>query len=236
MQREYGQAPGCDAWPIQVLLREMDQGRGFGFAHFNNGECHCLIQGTHTNRDGVEICPEHVRLLLEGCIERLSTASDPRIRERFLVGLPCPRCHGVRAGDVLRKFPGLRDYHRVPATLFHPAMRWSRPLLADALVRRGGDAFPVCSTEHDVGAIERLLGLSFRAVLRVDRFRAHEGPEVFDACADEIGWGQPSAEEPGADRSSALRRGAPRRGRCCSFVASWAGIEPYRRSCRSPTA
>ena len=53
------------------MLRELDQGKGFGFAHFNNGECHCLIQGTHTNRDGIEICPEHVRLLLEDCIARL---------------------------------------------------------------------------------------------------------------------------------------------------------------------
>lgn len=185
----YGLSRGSDAWPIHVVLRELDSGRGFGFAHFNNGECHCLIQGTHTNRDGVEICPQEVRHLLEGCIERLTSSSDPRVRERFLVGLPCPRCHGVRAEDVLRKFPGLRHYPRVPATLFHHAIQWSRPLLAAGLVKRGGDAFLVCSTEHDVDAIERLLGISFRAVLRVDRFRAHENPGVFDEWAHEIGWG-----------------------------------------------
>ena len=149
-----------------------------------------MIDGAHTNRDGVEICSEHVRLLLERCLVRLTTSSDPRIRERFLVGLPCPRCHGVQAEEVLRKFPELRHYHRVPATLFHHAMRWSRPHLAASLVKRGGDAFLACSTEHDVEAIERLLGISFRAVLRVDRLRAHESPEVFEEWVDEIGWGR----------------------------------------------
>ena len=191
---EHGQSPGCDAWPIHVVLRELDEGHGFGFAHFNDGECRCLIKGAHTNRDGVEICPEHVRLLLESCIERLTTSSDPRIRERFLVGLPCPRCHGVQAEDVLRGFPELRHFHRLPATLFHHAMRWSRPRLAASLAKRGGEVFLVCSTEHDVDAIERLLGVSFRAVLRVARFGAHENPEVFDAWADEIGWGQSVTE------------------------------------------
>jgi hypothetical protein len=52
----------------------------------------------------------------------------------------------------------------------------------------------VCSTEHEVGAIERLLGLRFRAVLRVDRFRAHEAPEVFDEWANAIAWGQSATE------------------------------------------
>ena len=187
---EHGHSAGCDAWPIHILLRELDQGRGFGFAHLNDGECRCLIEGAHTNRDGVEICPERVRLLLEGSIRRLTDASDPRIRERFLVGLPCPRCHGVQAEDVLRKFPRLRHYQRVPATLFHHAMRWSRTRLAASLVDRGGDTFLVCSTEHDVDATERLLGLQFRAVLRVDRFRAHDSSEMFDAWADTIGWGK----------------------------------------------
>ena len=191
---EHGKSPGCDAWPIHVVLRELDQGRGFGFAHFNDGECRCLIEGAHSNRDGVEICSAHVRHLLEDCLERLTASSDPRIRERFLVGLPCPRCHGVQAEDVLRGFPDLRHFHRLPATVFHHAMRWSRPRLAAALAKRGGEAFLVCSTEHDVDAIERLLGVSFRAVLRVDRFRAHEAAEVFDAWADEIGWGQSVTE------------------------------------------
>ena len=125
-----------------------------------------------------------------GVSERLTTSSDPRVRERFLVGLPCPRCHGVRAEDVLRKFPGLKHYPRVPATLFHHAIQWSRPLLAASLAKRGRDTFLVCSTEHDVDAIQRLLGVSFRAVLRVDRFRAHENPGVFDEWAHEIGWGR----------------------------------------------
>ncbi len=214
---EHGQSPGCDAWPIHVVLRELDQGRGFGFAHFNDGECRCLIEGAHTNRDGVEICPEHVRLLLEGCIERLTTSSDPRIRERFLVGLPCPRCHGVQAEDVLRKFPGLEHYHRLPATLFHHAMRWSRPRLAASLAKRGGDAFLVCRTEHDVDAIERLLGFSVRAVLRVDRFIAHENPEVFDAWTDEIGWGQNATDGPAAPRTMLLLCGIM--GRCWAVHA-----------------
>lgn len=191
---EHGAAPGCDAWPIHVVLRELDQGRGFGFAHFNDGECRCLIEGAHTNRDGVDICPEHVRLLLKGCIERLTASTDPRIRERFLVGLPCPRCHGVQAEDVLRRFPELSHFHRLPATLFHHAMRWSRPRLAANLAKKGGEAFLVCSKEHDVDAIERLLGICFRAVLKVARFRAHEYPEVFDAWADEIGWGKSATE------------------------------------------
>ena len=191
---EHGGMPGCDAWPIHVVLRELKQGRGFGFAHFNDGECRCLIEGAHTNRDDVEICTERVRVLLEGSIGRLTNASDQRIRERFLVGLPCPRCHGVQAGDVLRKFPELKHHRRVTATLFHHAMRWSRPRLAASLVERGGEAFLVCSTEHDVDAIERLLGLRFRAVLRVDRFRAHDSPEVFDAWADTIAWGQSATD------------------------------------------
>ncbi len=214
---EYGRSRGCDAWPIHVVLRELERGRGFGFAHFNNGECHCLIQGTHTNRDGIEICPEHVQVLLEDCINRLTTSSDPRIRERFLVGLPCPRCHGVRAEDVLRKFPGLKRYHRLPATLFHHALRWSRPRVADALARRGGEAFLVCSTEHDVDAIEGLLGISFRGVLRVDRLRAHESPEVFDAWADEIGWGEPETDGGSAPRTMLLLCGIM--GRCWAVQA-----------------
>ena len=204
MESSHGQSPGCDAWAIHVVLRELDQGRGFGFAHFNDGECRCLIEGAHTNRDGVEICPEHVRRLLEGCIVRLTASVDPRIRERFLVGLPCPRCHGVQAEDVLREFPELEHHHRLPATLFHHAMRWFRPRLADALVKRGGDVFLVCSTKHDVDAIERLLGIPFRAVLRVDRFRAHESPEVFDVWVDEIGWGQSSNEGTTAPRTMLL--------------------------------
>jgi len=201
---ENGQALDCDAWPIHVVLRELDRGRGFGFAHFNDGECRCLIEGAHTNRDGIEICPERVRLLLEDCIVRLTTASDPRIRERFLVGLPCPRCHGVQSEDVLRKFPELRDHQRVPATLFHHAMRWGRPRMAAALVKRGGDAFLVCSTEHDVDAIERLLKISFQAVLRVDRLRAHESPEVFETWADEIGWGETPTHGPTGPRTMLL--------------------------------
>ena len=201
---EHGGAAGCDAWPIHIVLRELKQGRGFGFAHFNDGECRCLMEGAHTNRDGVEICPEPVRLLLERSIEGLTKASDQRIRERFLVGLPCPRCHGIRAEDVVRRFPGLRHYHRVPATLFHHSIRWSRPRLAASLVERGGDAFLVCSTEHDVDAIERLLGLRFRAVLRVDRFRAHASPEVFDAWADAIGWGQSPTESPTSPKTMLL--------------------------------
>ncbi len=201
---EHGGSPGCDAWPIHVALRELKQGRGFGFAHFNDGECRCLIEGAHTNRDGVEICPERIRLLLEGSIGRLTDASDPRIRERFLVGLPCPRCHGVQAEDVLRRFPALRHHHRVPATLFHHALRWSRSQLAGSLAERGGDAFLVCSTEHDVGAIERLLGLRFRAVLSVDRFRAHDSPGVFDEWVDTIGWGQSATEGATAPKTMLL--------------------------------
>ena len=176
-----------------------------------------MIQGTHTNRDGIEICPEHVRLLLEDCIARLTTSADPRVRERFLVGLPCPRCHGVRAEDALRRFPGLRHYHRVPATLFHHAVRWSRPRLAAALVKRRGDAFLVCSTEHDVDAIERLLGISFRAVLRVDRLRAHESPRVFDAWTHEIGWGHDATEGGSAPRTMLLLCGII--GRCWAVEA-----------------
>ncbi len=201
---EHGQLPGCDAWPIHVVLRELERGGGFGFAHFNDGECRCLIEGAHTNRDGIEICPERVRLLLERCIERLTASSDPRIRERFLVGLPCPRCHGVQGEDVLRAFPELNHFHRVPATLFHHAIRWSRSRLAAALVKRGGEAFLVCSTEHEVDAVEGLLGVSFRDVLKVDRFRAHESPEAFDSWADEIGWGQSAARGATARRTMLL--------------------------------
>ena len=214
---EHGRSPGCDAWPIHVVLRELDKGAAFGFAHFNDGECRCLIEGAHTNRDGAEICPEHVRRLLEDSMVRLTTASDPKIRERFLVGLPCPRCHGVRAEDVMRKFPGLESHHRVTATLFHHSMRWSRPRLAGALAERGGDAFLVCSTEHDVDAVERLLGVSFRAVLRVDRFRAHESPHVFDAWADEIRWGRGAADGAATPRTLLLLCGIM--GRCWAVQA-----------------
>jgi hypothetical protein len=214
---EHGQSPGCDAWPIHVVLRELDKGRGFGFAHFNDGECRCLIEGSHTNRDGVEICPEHVRVLLANSLARLTTTSDPRIRQRFLVGLPCPRCHGVRAEDVLREFPGLKRHHRVPATLFHHAIRWGRPRLAAALAERAGDAFLVCSTEHDVDAVERLLGISFRAVLRVDRLRAHESPHVFDAWADEIGWGHGATDAAASPRTLLLLCGIM--GRCWAVQA-----------------
>jgi hypothetical protein len=211
MESSHGQSPGCDAWPIHVVLRELDQGRGFGFAHFNDGECRCLIEGAHTNRDGVEICPEHVRRLLEDCIVRLTTSVDPKIRERFLVGLPCPRCHGVQAEDVLREFPELEHHHRLPATLFHHAMRWLRPRLADALVKRGGDAFLVCSTKHDVDAIERLLGIPFRSEHTKARRCSILGSTR-------------------SDGGRAQTRAPPLRGPCCSCAASWVALGPYRRS------
>ena len=40
---EHGRSPGCDAWPIHVVLRELDKGAAFGFAHFNDGECRCSL-------------------------------------------------------------------------------------------------------------------------------------------------------------------------------------------------
>jgi len=105
---------------------------------------------------------------------------------------------------MLRGFPELERHHRVPATLFHHAMSWFRPRLADTLVKRGGDAFLVCSTEHDVDAIERVLGIPFRAVLRVDRFRAHESPGVFEGWVEEIGWRQSANEGTTAPRTLLL--------------------------------
>jgi len=76
--------------------------------------------------------------------------------------------------------------------------------MAAALVKRGGDAFLVCSTEHDVDAIERLLEISFQAVLRVDRLRAHESPEVFGTWADEIRWGETPIHGPTGPRTMLL--------------------------------
>jgi hypothetical protein len=90
---------------------------------------------------------------------------------------------------VIRRFPPLRDHPRVTATLFHHAIRWSRARLLEAIRTRGGEIYLVCSTEHDVGAIENLLGAPFAGVLRVDGFHAHEEPETFDAWSEEIGWG-----------------------------------------------
>ena len=179
----------CDAWPIHVVLRELERGSGFGFAHFNDGECRCIIDGAHKNRDGIDICPEEVRHLLRRSLQSLAAAPDPRVRERFLIGLPCPRCCGVQSEEVLRRFPPLRNHTRVPATLFHHAIRWSRARLLEGIRTRGGEIFLVCSTEHDVEAIENLLGASFTSVLRVDRFRAHEEPAAFDAWVERIGWG-----------------------------------------------
>jgi hypothetical protein len=34
---EHGGTPGCDAWNIHLVLLELRQSRGFGFAHFNDG-------------------------------------------------------------------------------------------------------------------------------------------------------------------------------------------------------
>jgi len=132
---------GATLGPFTSCSESWTRSWGFGFPHFNDGECRCLIEGLHTSRDGVEIYPEHVRLLLEGSIARLTTSSDLRIRERFLIGRPCPRCHGVHAEDVLRKFSGLKHYHRLPAMLFHHAIRWSRPRLATTLAKRGTTPF-----------------------------------------------------------------------------------------------
>ena len=82
---------------------------------------------------------------------------------------------------------------------------------------RRGDAFLVCSTEHDVDAIERLLGISFLAVLRVDRLRAHESAQVFDAWAHQIGWGQRVTEGGSAPRTMLLLCGII--GRCWAVEA-----------------
>jgi hypothetical protein len=41
-------------------------------------------------------------------------------------------------------------------------------------------------------------------VLRVDRFRAHESPEVFDAWADDIGWGHSAVGGAAAPRTMLL--------------------------------
>lgn len=100
---EHGRARGCDAWPIHVVLRELERGSGFGFAHFNDGECRCIIDGAHKNRDGIDICPEEVRHLLRRSLQSLAAAPDPigcardsssACRARGAVGFSLKRCSG----------------------------------------------------------------------------------------------------------------------------------------------
>ena len=54
-------------------------------------------------------------------------------------------------------------------------------------------------------------------MLRVDRLRAHETPEVFDAWADEIGWGQIATDSVAAPRTMLLL--CDIMGRCWSVQA-----------------
>lgn len=192
----HGLDPGCDAWPIHVVLEALEAGRPLGYAHYNEGECRCLIGGRHKNRDRVQICTEASRHLVAESLRTLATTGDHRVRERFVVGLPCPRCHGAKATDVLRIFPGLERVPRVLATIFHHAFPWARERMAAALRARGGEVHLVCSPEHDVGAIESLLGLRLSGVLRVDRLRAHDDPGAFGAWCREIGWGEHGPEAP----------------------------------------
>lgn len=182
-------------WMAYPTLAALEQGRPMAFAHFNEGECRCLLRGTHRNRDRVEICTEDMREMLSASLCRLVTAPD-EVRERFLLGVPCPRCHGPFAADLLKAFPGLQDIHRVPAVLFHHSIEWSRPRLGAALRGRGGPHFFVCSPEHDAKAIEAELGIRFTDVLRVDRYEAHLDPAPFGNWLEAIGWENREAGPP----------------------------------------
>lgn len=192
----HGTPAGSDAWPIHAALEALEAGEPLGFAHYNDGEARCLLEGRHRTRDGVTVCDPATRSLLSGSLRRLVESEDPRVRERFLVGLPCPRCHGAKAADLLTGFGGLQASTRVPATLFHHAVGWSRTRVMAALARRPGPLHLVCSTQHDVAAVEALLGRTFDGVLRVERTGAHLEPELFDPWIRDTGWGARGPDGP----------------------------------------
>ena len=205
----HGQDKGSESWSIHPVLEALERGEPLGFAHYNHGECRCILYGKHRTRDDMDMCTKGVRDLLSASLDTLARTPDDRVVKRFLVGLPCPRCHGPKGADLLKTFPGLERLHRVPAMLFHHSMSWSRQRLGSAIRSRGGRAFLVCGSEHDTDAVASTLGLSFDGVLSVDRYAAYRDAGHFTKWLTEIDW-------EGNSRSSSLLF-------CCGAVGrSWA--------------
>jgi len=183
----HGLEAGSESWSIHPVLESLERGEPLGFAHFNHSEIRCVLYGRHRTRDKVEMCTEASRELLADSLRTLAATADQRVSERFLVGLPCPRCHGPKGPDLIRAYPGLRRLPRVPATLFHHSLQWNRARLLTAIAARSGPTYLVCSSEHDTDAISSL-GLPLDGVLAVDRFAAHGDDARYKQWLTEIAW------------------------------------------------
>jgi hypothetical protein len=211
---QHGLEAGSESWSIHPVLESLERGEPLGFAHFNHGEVRCVLYGKHRTRDKVDMCSEVARELLSDSLRTLATTADQRVIERFLVGLPCPRCHGPKGPDLIRAYPGLRRLSRVPAMLFHHSLRWNRARLLAALKARNGPIYLVCSSEHDTEAISSL-GLPLDGVLTVDRLAAPRDDPRYKRWVTEIAWD-------GGTRAPALLL-------CCGVVGRAWAVDAFTR-------